>query len=219
MSALTATALLLPGAAFASKPAPKKKSEATAPAEAAKPPVITPTAAAPAADAAAPTSATPELPAPAAASPFGDDGSKATDKAKADDDEPPPSMFEGFFVNFNLGYATAGGKDGPVIPDPSNSSDISKFGQFASWAAKDCLFAGQACYSKAVTTNKGAGLAIALQIGYNIKGYVSLWADISGHGSFGASTDMAGVGTGAAMIGFHPLRFAKKGQLPVDVKL
>ncbi len=213
-----AIALLLPLGAYAAKPAAKKKPDAATPVVTPeKSPVVTTTPSETPAAAPAPGEAPGTLP-PPAASPFGDDGAKDTVTAK-EEAEPTRSLFEGFFINFNLGYATAGGKDGPVIPDPSNSSEISQFGTFAKWAAKDCLYPGQACYSKAVTTNKGAGLAIALQIGYNIKGYVSLWADVSGHGSFGASTDLAGVGTGAAMVGFHPLRFVKKGQLPVDLKV
>lgn len=133
-----------------------------------------------------------------------------------DDDEDKPSMFEGFFLNLNLGYATAGGKDGPEIPALSVGGSNPPAGTppLKTYASET-----PDRYARAVTTNKGSGLAIAIQIGYNIKGFVSLWADISGHGSFGSSLDTAGVGTGAAMLGFHPLRFVKKGQLPVDIKL
>ena len=46
-----------------------------------------------------------------------------------------------------------------------------------------------------------------------------MWADLSWHGTFGSKIDMAGNGTAAAMVGFHPLRFVRDGQLPVDVKI
>ena len=73
-------------------------------------------------------------------------------------------------------------------------------------------------YGRAVTTNRGAGLAAALQLGYNIKGYVSLAVDLAWHGSFGAKTDTAGNGTVSGLLGLHPLRFWRH-DLPVDVKL
>ena len=69
-----------------------------------------------------------------------------------------------------------------------------------------------------MTTAVGEGAAAALQIGYNIKGYVSLWLDLSYHGTFGSTIDTAGNGTAAAMLGLHPLRFIGP-DLPVDWKL
>ena len=148
--------------------------------------------------------------------PFGDDAPKEAVTAKDDDKETPRSLFEGFFLNLNLGFATAGGKDGPDIPALSMGANDPPAG---TPSLKTYAAAAPDKYARAVTTNKGSGLAVAVQIGYNIKGYVSLWADVSGHGSFGSSTDLAGVGTAAAMVGVHPLRFVKKGQLPVDLRI
>ena len=206
------------------KPAPKKKpAETAAPDATAKPasgaaatsPVVNPTPA-PAAD----------LPPPVApGGSHADDSGKsdldaAHDQLKkdrdSDDGEEKKSQFEGFFLNLNLGYATSGGRDGPDIPALSVGGNDPPAG---TPSVKATASAYPDKYKRAITTDKGAGLAIAIQIGYNIKGYVSLWADISGHGSFGSSLDTAGVGTGAVMVGFHPLRFVKKGQLPVDTKL
>lgn len=117
------------------------------------------------------------------------------------------AAWEGFFLNFNVGYATAGGKDGPAIPEPNGATGLG----FLRTTNPDR-------YGQAITTNKGSGVAAAFQIGYNIKGLVSLWADLSWHGSFGSKADTAGAGTAAAMLGLHPLRLWRD-DLPVDVKL
>jgi hypothetical protein len=117
------------------------------------------------------------------------------------------AAWEGFFMNFNVGYATAGGKDGPAIPEPNGATGLA----FLRTTAPDR-------YGQAVTTNRGSGVAAAFQIGYNIKGLVSLWADLSWHGSFGSKADTAGAGTASAMLGLHPLRFWRD-DLPMDVKL
>ncbi len=213
-----AIALLVPAAAIAAKPPAKKKPDAAAPA-AAKPPIVTPASApvdqGPAPATAAPT-VEPEFPAEPSATPFGGDAPEAGFDDKETEEEAPRSLFEGLLLNFNLGFATAGGKDGPDIPALSAGGNDPPAGT-PSLAQQAKNFPDS--YKRAITTNKGGGLAIAIQIGYNIKGYVSLWADISGHGSFGSSLDTAGLGTGAVMLGFHPLRFAKKGQLPIDLKL
>lgn len=115
------------------------------------------------------------------------------------------ALWEGFFMNLNLGYATAGGEDGPEIPDAKSTS-------------KQIVLHSVPDYRAGVTTNKGSGPAAALQLGYNIKGYVSLAADFSWHGSFGPKLDTAGAATAAVMLGLHPLRFWRD-DLPVDVKL
>ena len=117
------------------------------------------------------------------------------------------SNWEGFFLNLNVGYANTGGVDGPTIPEPDGASGLTSM-----------RLSNPTAYAKAVTTNRGGGLAGAFQIGYNIKGYVSLWADLSWHGTWGSTIDNAGTGTVAAMIGLHPLRFWRP-DLPVDLKL
>lgn len=122
-------------------------------------------------------------------------------------DRPRKASWQGFFLSLNVGHASAGGKDGPIIPEPNGATGLGLI-----------RAAAPAEYAKAVTTNRGEGLAAALQIGYNIKGLVSIWADLSWHGSFGSKADTAGVGTTAGMLGLHPLRLWRS-DLPVDVRL
>ena len=194
-----------------------------------RPPVIpTPAGMPEAAPAAAPGLApTPaeQGPRPPAVSPFGNDGARDAVADRTLDLRP---IFEGFFLNFNVGYASSGGTAGPAIPETTPPiSVVTQIGPipiekytFAQWRDVGCTKYGPArCYAKGVTTDVGSGMAAALQVGYNIKGYVSLWADFSFHGHFGSKVDMAGNGTVAAMLGIHPLRFVQDGQLPVDVRL
>lgn len=116
------------------------------------------------------------------------------------------ATFEGFFFHFGLGYALDGGEDGPEIPDAKGTST-----QILLHTARD--------YTKLVTTKVGAGPAANFQIGYNIKGFVSLWFDLGGHGNpSSAKADLAGSGAASAMLGLHPLRFWRD-DLPADVKL
>lgn len=104
--------------------------------------------------------------------------------------------WQGFFVNFNVGYATAGGTDGPTIPEANGVGGLNAL-----------RLAYPETYKAAVTTNRGAGLAACLQIGYNIFGFVSLWFDASWHGTLAGGADAAGNGTAAGILGLHPLRF------------
>jgi hypothetical protein len=145
------------------------------------------------------------------------------DRKMAVDVVPAPtrtaSQFDGGFFRFNLGYASDGGEAGPLIPDmTAGSSDLTILGNnsFASWRKKGCLVGNLACYPRAIRSDVGAGLAVAMQIGYNFSGYASMWADLSWHGSLGSKADIAGAGTVAAMVGIHPLRFWRS-DLPVDV--
>lgn len=124
---------------------------------------------------------------------------------------PAKPLWSGFFLSFNVGYSTAGGESGPSIPDPSN-------GYKTNLTPGLMRGANFASYQKAVTTDVGAGLAVDFQIGYNIAGYVSLWADVAANGSFGAKSDLAGAGTVALMLGFHPLRLWRP-DAPADIKL
>jgi hypothetical protein len=181
------------------------------PVQPAPPPPVVPAPVAPAPSPAATPEKPKSTPPPVAAQP-----------PVAPEEKPKPkrrkATFEGFFLSLNLGYATAGGKDGPVIPSPYDNTFPVNGLSFAQWAQTGCVFPGRLCYAKAVTTNKGAGFAPNLQIGYNIKGFVSLWTDLSWHGSFGSKVDTAGNGTVAAMLGLHPLRFWRD-DLPIDVRL
>lgn len=195
------------------------KAEETAPAQAeesapagARPPAAAP---APAPTPAPAPAATPAAVEPAAPVP-------AADRTPIIDTIPAPeaeSQFAGGFFRLNLGYAGHGGEAGPAIPDmTAGSSDIKLVGanSFAGWRKKGCLFGSAACYNRAIRSDVGSGIAVALQGGYNIKGYVSIWGDLSWHGSFGSKKDIAGAGTAAAMLGIHPLRFWRA-DLPVDV--
>lgn len=130
------------------------------------------------------------------------------------------STFEGFFVNIDLGYSGTGGEAGPLIPDmqAGAGSVSSSWGTFQAWKAKGCLFGTANCYNRAITTERGGGLAAALQLGYNIKGYVDLALDFAWSGSFGSTADMAGIGTVSTLLGIHPLRFWRD-DLPVDLRL
>lgn len=130
---------------------------------------------------------------------------------------PLKAKWEGFFLQLDFGYSTAGGTDGPLIPDPKGAIIN---GGFAAWQAQGCVVPSldQICYDRFITTNKGAGLAVNIQIGYNIKGYFSFWGDLSWHGSFGDKTDLAGTGAGAIVVGLHPLRFWRP-DAPVDLRL
>lgn len=201
-----------PPAAKAEAPAPAKTDEAAPAGE--RPPAAAPAPAPAAAPAPAPA-ATPAAAEPAAPVP-------AADRTPLIDTIPAPeveSQFEGGFFRLNLGYAGHGGEAGPAIPDmTAGSSDITLLGNntFASWRQKGCLFGSAACYKRAIRSDVGSGVAVALQGGYNIKGYVSIWGDLSWHGSFGSKKDIAGAGTAAVMLGLHPLRFWRA-DLPVDV--
>ncbi len=130
------------------------------------------------------------------------------------------STFEGFFVQLGLGYSTSGGDGGPVIPDVQQGAATSEwnFGTFQDWRNKGCLYGDSHCYNRAITTDRGAGLAAAFQLGYNIKGYADLALDFAWNGSFGSTADMAGAGAVSPMVGIHPLRFWRD-DLPADVRL
>jgi len=125
----------------------------------------------------------------------------------------------GFFLSFNVGYSTAGGTDGPLINETNNNLKVN-FNTFKDWHKAGCLAPAvdHGCYDRFITTNKGAGVAAALQIGYNIEGYVSFWGDFSWHGSFGKKTETGGAGAAAFLVGFHPLRFWRP-DAPVDIRL
>ncbi len=150
---------------------------------------------------------------------FADDGPvpMASDAPVTASSATAKAKWQGFFLSLNVGYSTHGGEAGVAIPDPSNGLSVNG-NSFAQWKAKDCLFANQGCYSKAVTTARGDGLAAALQIGYNILGYASIWADFAWNGSFGSTVDNAGVGTVSMIAAIHPLRFWRP-DAPFDVKL
>ncbi|MCO4762876.1 MAG: hypothetical protein KC502_15280 [Myxococcales bacterium] len=118
------------------------------------------------------------------------------------------AAWEGFFVDFNIGYGAVAGEDGPKIPNAKSPSRV---------ILLDALPASR--YNKAINTNGGTGLAAGFTIGYNIKGYVSLAVDAAWQGSFtGGKTDMSGVGVGNVMIGLHPLRLWRD-NLEFDLKL
>ena len=191
----------------------KAAAEEKAPEKAAEPepaPVVAEPAANPAPiDAAAPADApaaelapvvTPNV-APPALAPF-----EAAPQTFEPNAEP---LWGGFFLSLNVGYATSGGKAGPIIPPVEHDGipiiDLNPT-------------SNPSAYAKAVTTDGGAGLAAAFQVGYNIVGYVSFWGDFSWHGSFGSKTDTAGAGTVALMLGLHPLQFWRPDS-PVDMKL
>ena len=129
--------------------------------------------------------------------------------------KPVKPLWQGFFMQFNVGYGTTGGEAGPLIPDLKN---LSVNGGFKAWKQQGCAFGNQGCYGRAVTTDRGEGLAAAFQIGYNIMGYASLWLDLSWKGSFGSKAEMAGTGAGAVMAGFHPLRYWRS-DTPFDLRL
>ncbi len=214
VAVLVALGLALSSSAYAAKPA-KKKAEAATPApEAAAPatsPAVTP---------AAPAGASPTTPLPAndaslpperSASPFGSD--RATARV-VDSDDDDTANFQGLFLKLGLGYGTVSGTDGPTIPEITctNCSAIPGLAMF-----RTSYSVG---YAQAVTTNKGSGLATGLELGYNVLGYGSIALDLAWQGSpFGASTDNAGVGLGGGTIGFHPLRFVKKGKFPLDLRI
>lgn len=211
-----------PGLAIAAKKKPVKKAEPTAPAAPAPvDPVVSTPAAPPPAAPTAPSAPPPQWTPPPAAEPaVPTPAYKPTTRTELLPTEEPErrptrqkrrkAAWEGFFLEFNIGYANAGGEDGPAIAEPENVIMVPSLALTRELNRKD--------YDKAITTNRGAGVALALQIGYNIAGYASLWADLSWHGSFGAKADMAGAGTAAAMLGLHPLRFWRD-DLPADVRL
>ncbi len=216
VAVLVTLGLALPVTVHAAKPS-KKKAEPAAPApEPARPTPVTAPAVAPA-PATGPAATTP-LPAEDGApqeeynaSPFGTDSRTAP---IVDQDEDETANFQGLFVKLGLGYGSVSGTDGPTIPEVTctNCSSIPGLAIFRASAPDR--------YAQAVTTNKGSGMAAGLEIGYNILGYGSIAADLAWQGSpFGSSTDNAGVGLGGGTIGFHPLRFVKKGKFPLDVRL
>ena len=132
-------------------------------------------------------------------------------------------LWGGFFLSLNVGYASSGGTAGPVIPQPTGGGLVGFIiggSSWSQWQQKNCIGPGAVarCYDKAVTTDVGSGVAAAFQVGYNVAGYASFWADFSWHGSFGSKTDTAGAGTVAVMLGLHPLRFWRP-DAPVDVTL
>ena len=158
--------------------------------------------------------------------------SRPTAPAAAGPGAPPPaaaggwlgfldsgSLFEGLFATIGAGYATAGGEDGPVIPTPANWDMYDPTDDFHLWSHLGCLGGTSHCYKRAVTTNRGAGPSSMLQFGYNFRGLVSAWLDLSWHGSLGATLDMAGTATGALIAGVHPLHFVADGMLPFDLNL
>jgi len=149
----------------------------------------------------------------AAAVPAGSPGAAPLAGAKDITPREQKPLWGGFFLEFNIGYGSTGGANSPRIPNPASSSVSTVGGPEFLYAASPSK------YAEAVTTDVGGGIAVNLQIGYNIMGYASLWADLSAHGSFGAKSDTAGAGTIALMLGFHPLRFVRNGQFPVDVRL
>ena len=124
-------------------------------------------------------------------------------------------LWQGGFIQFNIGYGLAGGEAGPAIPDPDNAVFN---GGFAAWREKNCLFGDRGCYDKAITTDAGSGLAVALQFGYNILGWASIWADVAWKGSLGSKIDMAGTAAVSLIAGFHPLR-AWRADTPVDLRI
>ena len=128
------------------------------------------------------------------------------------------AAWQGFFLQFNVGYGTDGGDAGPAVPTPNQGNVTINGSSFEQWRTKGCLFGTSGCYNEAIRTNSGSGLAVAFQIGYNILGYASLWADFAWKGSFGSKAEMAGTGTASLMVGFHPLRFWRA-DTPVDVRL
>ncbi len=124
-------------------------------------------------------------------------------------------LWQGGFIQVNVGYGLAGGEAGPAIPDPQNAVFN---GGFAAWREKNCLFGDQGCYNKAITTDAGTGLAVAFQFGYNILGWASVWADLAWKGSLGSKIEMAGTGAVSLIAGFHPLR-AWRADTPVDLRI
>lgn len=232
--------LSLPLVAHAA-PAKKKSDKSSPPATPAAAPEVTPPAPAPAKASApsAPAAPAPAAPAPAepeakpapTSKPAPVEPERAVEEAPARQAPAPRDIvpvstdvvaaattsrasFEGFFFSLNLGYATAGGQDGPRIPMLTHGGAAPPPGtpDLAAYAAS-----GDA-YKRIVTTNRGEGPGAGLQFGYNIKGFVSLALDLTWHGSFGSKTDTAGNGTVAALLGVHPLRFWRH-DLPVDIKL
>lgn len=125
------------------------------------------------------------------------------------------SLWAGPFLQLQVGYGTHGGDAGPVIPDPKTHIFN---GGFSTWKGLGCPTPAASCYDDAVTTARGDGLTAALQFGYNILGWASIWADLSWKGSFGSKVEMAGTGTVSMMAGFHPLR-AWRPDAPFDAKL
>ena len=130
------------------------------------------------------------------------------------------ASFEGFFLNVDVGYSGTGGEPGPLIPEAGSGTTIyiPPHGSFGNWKQAGCTVLTKQCYDRAITTDRGGGLAAALQLGYNIKGYADLALDFAWSGSFGSTADMAGIGTVSTLIGIHPLRFWRD-DLPVDLRL
>ncbi len=111
-----------------------------------------------------------------------------------------------FFV-IAPGYAFDGGSQGTKLPNAAGSGKTIELDQLPA-----------ADYDRAVRNDKGGGLGVWLQFGYNIMGYASLFADLAWHGSFGDKIDTAGVGAGSFMLGLHPLRFWRD-DLDYDLRL
>lgn len=131
----------------------------------------------------------------------------AAPKAKADDWRRGRAAWDGFYIQFGVGYGSVSGTAGPQIPDARSATTIVPLGQLNSTR-----------YAGAVTTDRGAGLAASLTFGYNIQGYASLALDLAWQGNFGAKTDVDGVGVPSLTVGIHPLRFWRS-DLPMDLRL
>ncbi len=118
------------------------------------------------------------------------------------------ARWAGPFLILGPGYSTKSGEVGVPIPDTSGGTG----------AATKLSSLSKDKYDAAVRTDKGNGVGLDLQLGYNLLGFASIWADLAWHGSFGSTLETAGTGSGALMLGFHPLRFIGD-DLSIDVRV
>ena len=118
------------------------------------------------------------------------------------------ARWQGPFLILGPGYSTKSGAVGVPIPDTSGGTG----------AATKLSSLSKEKYNAAVRSDKGNGIGLDLQLGYNILGLASIWADLAWHGSFGSSLETAGTGGGALMVGFHPLRLISS-DLAMDLRV
>lgn len=118
------------------------------------------------------------------------------------------ARWAGPFLILGPGYSTKSGEMGVPIPDTTGGTGT----------ATKLSSLPKEKYDAAVRTDKGNGVGLDLQLGYNILGFASIWADLAWHGSFGSSLETAGTGSGALMVGLHPLRLIGD-DLSIDVRV
>ena len=125
--------------------------------------------------------------------------------------QPPQhaARWAGPFLLLGPGYSTASGAAGVAgVAELTGGSDATpKLGSMKPEK-----------YAEGVRTDRGNGIGMTMQLGYNIMGYASVWADLGWHGSFGGGVNTAGTGAGALMVGVHPLRMWRD-DLDIDLRV